>query len=103
MSRFEVSVCVVVLAIVIVVVVLGALYLFLLYSRLSNAGGVRPLIHMSQMLQVLLQYNVKWPPSFLYLQSVISGIVSFDAVSLTSPSCMGVPINYHKQFGLMWV
>jgi len=91
----------VVLAIVIMVVILGALYLFLLYSRRSNAGYTRPFINMCQSLQVLLSFNVKWPDSFLYLQSVLGGIVSFDAVSLTSPSCMGVPINYHTKFGLM--
>ena len=49
---------------------------------------------------MLLVFEVDWPESFAHLASVF-GSVNLDAVSLASPSCMGMPFNYHRRLGTM--
>jgi hypothetical protein len=77
-----------------------ALVLFLYVTRRAPAGALRPLIHSSQLLQVILLYDVDWPDSFPVLSNLFLGL-NFDMIRLAGPACMGVPLNYFSQLGLM--
>ena len=90
----------VVRAIAALILCLVLLVVFLRLNRKVPSGVIKPFINASQMVQVLLMFEVDWPESFGHLAAIFGG-VNLDAVSLASPSCMGAPFNYHRRLGTM--
>ena len=80
--------------------VMGMVYMaFIVFSKHAGAGSLRSVISAAQLLNVLLMYPVEWPELVLRFQDAMS-IINLDA-SIMSPSCLGVPLNYHARFGVM--
>eukprot|EP00947_MAST-08B_sp_MAST-8B-sp1_P000611 g611.t1 len=82
------------------VLVIGLLVLFLRLNRKAPNGAIKPFINASQMIQVLLMFEADWPASFSTLVSIF-GSINLDAVALASPTCMGIPFDYHRRLGTM--
>eukprot|EP00947_MAST-08B_sp_MAST-8B-sp1_P001648 g1648.t1 len=82
------------------VLVVGLLVLFLRLNRKAPNGAIKPFINASQMIQVLLMFEVDWPDSFGTLVSIF-GSINLDAVALASPTCMGIPFDYHRRLASM--
>eukprot|EP00947_MAST-08B_sp_MAST-8B-sp1_P004996 g4996.t1 len=82
------------------VLCIALLVIFLRLNRRAPNGVIKPFINASQMIQVLLMFEIDWPSSFSTVASVFSGI-NLDAVSLVSPSCMGIAFDYHRRLGTM--
>ena len=78
----------------------GLLVLFLIINRRAPDGLLRPLISAMQQLMVVLTFPVDWPESIKAIGTLLSGI-SLDFVSIASPSCLGIQLNYNWRFGLL--
>ena len=85
-----------------VVLCLALLVIFLRVNRTAPSGVIKPFINGTQMIQVLLMFDVEWPKSFSQIAAVVGGL-NLDAVSITSPSCMGIPFNYYARLTSMVV
>ena len=68
-------------AIAALILCLVLLVIFLRLNRKAPSGVIKPFINASQMIQVLLMFEVDWPESFAHLASV------FGSVNLLRATC----------------
>eukprot|EP00947_MAST-08B_sp_MAST-8B-sp1_P003406 g3406.t1 len=70
------------------------LALCLYFNRKAPNGMLRPLINAAQMMMVVLMFPVNWPESIRIMTHILEGI-NFSFVTIASPSCMGIQINFY--------
>ena len=74
----------------------------LMFNRRAPNGILRPLINAAQMMMVVLMFPVDWPKSITVMSRIFDGI-NFDFVSVASPTCMGMPLNFYWRFAVMTI
>ena len=74
------------------------LWLFIWISRQSQGGSIRPVINAWQTMSVVLLTSNDWPEAVKWVQKFVLQTVNLDVISLLSPSCLGVPLNFYRRF-----
>ena len=78
-------------------------WLFLFLSRHTSSGAMRTVINASQTLSLILMTTTEWPDSIKQVQTTILQAVNFDFVTLASPTCAGIPMDYFTRFAALVV
>jgi hypothetical protein len=76
------------------------LWFFLWISRANQGGFIRPIINAWQTMSVVLLTSNDWPEAVKWIQKYVLQTVNLDIISLASPSCLGMPLNFYHRFAL---
>eukprot|EP00947_MAST-08B_sp_MAST-8B-sp1_P006066 g6066.t1 len=71
-----------------------------MFNRKAPDGVLRPLINAAQMMMVVLMFPVDWPDSITMMSRIFDG-VNLDFISIASPACLGMPLNFFWRFAIM--
>ena len=78
----------------------ACLWLFLWISRVSRGSSIRPIINAWQTMSIVLLTSDDWPEAVKWVEKFLLHTVNLDIISLASPSCLGVPLNFYRRFAL---